>query len=118
MWSCRTSTGQAEGALGDDVALDLTRTGVDRAGPAGYEQLLPPVDRVTVALGPDQPGRALQVGRDLAEALLVLAPEQLRGRRPGAGILTLGQLGQQPQAGEAHDLHMGVRPGEVLPHQR
>src|SRR5260370_30268079 len=78
--------GQAQGALADDVPLDLAGPGVDRAGPAAEEHALPGGHRVSAAVRPEQPVRALDADRDLAQPLVVLAPEEfghrsLRARR-------------------------------------
>src|SRR6201992_232700 len=110
--------GQAQGALADDVALDLAGPGVDGAGPAGQEHALPGGDRVVVAVRPQQGVRALDVHGQLAELLVVLAPEQLghRGFRPRR--TARGQRGQRAQAAEAHQLDLGVGPGQALPDQR
>src|ERR1700760_817366 len=110
--------GQAQGALADDVALDLAGPGVDGAAPAGQEHTLPGTDRVVVAVRPQQGVRALDVHGQLAELLVVLAPEQLghRGFRPRR--TARGQRGQRAQAAEAHQLDLGVGPGQPLPDQR
>src|SRR2546427_163591 len=41
MWSCSTAARQAEHALGDDVALDLRGTGVDRLRLCPHPSVLP-----------------------------------------------------------------------------
>src|SRR5215470_16658004 len=73
--------GQAQGSLGDDVALDLVRARVDGPGPAGEEHVLPAGRGVPAALWPDQCVGALDADCDLAEPLVVLAPEELVDRR-------------------------------------
>src|SRR6478672_3903146 len=109
---------QAEGALADDVPLDLAGARVDGAGPAGQEPALPPGDWVAVAVGPQQPVAALDRDRDLAELLVVLRPEQLGHRRLGTRLLPGRDLGEGAQPGEPHDLDLGVGPGELLAHER
>src|SRR5262249_51356625 len=109
---------QAEGPLPDDRPLDLAGARVDRAGPAGQEDVLPGRDRVAVALGADQPVRAGDAEGDLAEALVVLAPEQLADGGLGARRAALGDLGQLAEPGEAHQLHAGPGAGQVLADQR
>src|SRR5690348_12453182 len=73
--------GQAQGALADDAALDLARARVDGPRAAGQEDVLPAAGRVAGAIRSQQAVRALDRHRDLAEPLVVLAPEQLGHRR-------------------------------------
>ncbi len=49
---------------------------------------------------------------------MVLAPGQLGDRRLGAGLLALGDPREGAQPAEAHHLHAGVGPGELLADQR
>jgi hypothetical protein len=89
----RGSCGQVEHALGDDVALDLGRAGVDRAG-ARPEELARPVDvgpRVR-AVAEELAAGAEEVERRLAEALVELAPVDLLDRRLGPGTLPSAKL--------------------------
>src|SRR6201996_3427088 len=110
--------GQAQDALADDVALNLAGAGVDGAAPAGQEHALPGGDRVVVALRPQQGARALDVHGQLAELLVVLAPEQLGHRGLGSGRPACGHGGPRAQAAEAHQFDLGVGPGQALPDQR
>src|ERR1700722_60906 len=110
--------GQAQSTLTDDVPLDLAGAGEDRAGPAAEEHALPRGDRVAVPVRPQQAVRALDADRDLAQALVVFAPEQLGHRGLRARRATRGQLGQGAQAGEAHQLDLRVGPRELLADQR
>src|SRR5919109_2886945 len=105
--------GQAERTLPDDVALDLARPGVDRARPAGEEDVLPqarPVLALGAPLGPDQRVRAQDIDRDLTKAAVVLAPAQLRDRGLRPRLAARRQLAQLPEPGEPHDLNLRVRP--------
>src|SRR5215469_16402602 len=88
--------GQAQGALGDDVALDLVRARVDAPGPAGEEDVLPAGRGVFLAVRPDQRVGALDADRDLAELLVILAPEQLVDRRLRTWPPALREPGQRP----------------------
>src|SRR5271165_4350302 len=110
--------GQAQGAFADDVPLDLAGPGVDRAGPAAQEHALPRADRIAVAVRPQQPLGALDADRDLAQALVVLAPEQFGHRSLRARRAARRHLRQRAQAGEPHQLDLRVGPGEPLPDQR
>src|SRR3984957_12763152 len=109
--------GQAERPFADDVPLYLAGARVDGAGPAAQEDVLPLADRISVAVRPQQPVAALDADRDLAEPLVVLAPEQLGHRGLRARRPALGHLGEGAQPAEPHDLGLGVGPGELLPHQ-
>src|SRR5215472_2035500 len=110
--------GQAERSFADDVALDLAGPRVDGACPAGQEYVLPLRCRISAAVGTDQRVGADDVDRDLAEPLVVLAPDQLGDRGLGARRLALGCLGKRSQPVEPHDLDPGERPGQVLTGQR
>ncbi len=116
--SGRRLLGQAEGPLADDGALDLAGAGVDGARAAAQEDVLPLAGRVAVAFGPEQAVGADDAHRDLAEPLVVFAPEQLVDRGLGAGRLPGGDLGQRAQPAEAHQLDAGVGLGQLLAHQR
>src|SRR3954447_13957246 len=84
--------GQADDALGDDVAKDLRRTGLDRVAAAAQLLVLPvavPDRAVAVELG----GQALQRERELRQPLVGLRPVQLRDRPLRAGHAGLLQRG-------------------------
>ena len=89
-----------------------------RAGPAAQEHALPAADRVAVAVRPEQPVGALDADRDLAQALVVLAPEQLGHRGLRARRAARRHLRQRAKAGEPHQLDLRVGPGELLADQR
>src|SRR4051812_20679588 len=74
---------EAEHALGDDVAEDLRRAGLDRVAPAAELLVMPPAVV-------EDPFRAEQLAPELRQALVLLRPAQLdrRALRPGdAGAL-------------------------------
>ena len=90
---------QAEHHLADDVALDLRRPGVDRAG-ARVEERADPAPRAVrragvvglerarrAAAGRRQRLGAEDVDRQLGDLLVVLAPVQLRDRAVGTGVV-------------------------------
>src|ERR1019366_5247940 len=109
--------GQTEGALTDDVLLDLTGAGVGGSGATGEEDVLPLVGGVPLAVGTNHRVGAYDVEGDLTEDLVVLAPEQLRDRRLGSGLAALGQRREESQARVSHQLHLGVAPGQTLTDQ-
>ena len=79
--------GQAEDALGDDVALDLVGAGVDRAGQR--EEVAVGPARLDLGLGPEQVERGL-VQRDVE-----LGPEDLVDRAGRAHVAAVGQPGDR-----------------------
>src|ERR1700744_5031058 len=109
---------QAEGTLPDDVPLDLTGARIDGAGPAAEEHALPGGDLVAVAFRPQQAVSSLDRHRDLAQLLVVLAPEELGDGGLGARRAARRDLGEGAQAAVPHQLHLRVGPGEALADQR
>src|SRR6266851_856402 len=109
---------QAEHPLADDAALDLACTRINRARAAGQEDVLPGCRRVTGPVGADQRVGAYDAHRQLAQSLVVLAPDQLGDRRLRPWRPAFGCGCQRPQSVELHDLDTGVGTGQFLPDQR
>src|SRR5438067_11622251 len=68
---------EAEHALGDDVAEDLRRAGLDRVPPAAELLIVPPAVV-------ENPFRAEQLAPELRQPLVLLGPAQLDRRALGA----------------------------------
>src|SRR6266567_7238920 len=87
-------TREPEHPLGDDVALDLARPGVDRLGPAGHEDAVRLVDLVLAAWLAlhEQRVRAQHLHLELAEVAVPGGPEQLADARLGPEHTCLDEL--------------------------
>src|SRR5579875_183992 len=122
--------GEPQGPLPDYVPLDLAGAREDGAGAAGHESCLPTSEVVgagfslpvgLAARGVPLAGQhrvgAEQTDSDLAETLVVLRPEQLVDAGLRAGLTLGGEGGEQAQTLEPHQLHVRVRPGQVLANQ-
>src|SRR5881397_3221426 len=94
--------GQAQGALADDVALDLVGAAVDRVGAREQEQRL--FARELVRRRVRQQGRHTpDVHGELAECLVPVRPRQLGDRRFGTGR-TVAHVGERAQRVEPQQL--------------
>src|SRR5438270_4353320 len=112
--------GQAQGPLADDVALDLAGAREDGSRPAGHEGRLPAAQLVLQArlARAQHPVGAEHPQGELAEAGVVLGPEQLAHAGLRAGLPLGGERSQQTDPLVTHQGHVGVGPGQVLTHQR
>src|SRR5580765_6780007 len=87
---------KAEHALGDDVAQDLARSGLDRVA-ARAELLVAPVAVVLPAE---------DLHRELRQPLVLLGPVQLRARALGPGDAGLHQLRRRAVVGQLERLEL------------
>src|SRR6266508_2385638 len=111
------AAGQAEDALGDDVAQHLGGAGLDGVAPAA-EMLVLPV-AAPGAVGPVELGRRPeQLERQLGEPLVRLRPVQLGHRPLGAGDAGPHQAGEGAVVGVAQALQVDPEAGDALAHQR
>src|SRR5437588_8395781 len=110
------SAAQAEQPLGDDVALDLRAAAPDGLRTRPQERVLQ-VEQVELAVGVlvMQPG---DVGEQLTDVLVGLAPLQLRHARRRAELLALLDLREHVQRVVLQALQLDDRAGDLLPKQR
>src|ERR1700722_2946810 len=106
MRSASLSPRQPEHPLGDDVALDLVRAGVDRAGEGELEALHPGA----VDLGV----RAEEAEGDLVHSHVHLRPEDLVQARLGADRLSVGEPRRGLEGVEAVALGVDPRLGDLV----
>src|SRR5690606_21848919 len=115
-WRSPGLPGEAQGALADDVPLDLARAGVDGVGPAEQEQPAQGGDLLGVAGALAVAGHrrgAEHVHGQLAQLLVERRPVELGDQRLAAERARRAP-GQRAQGVEAHDLEADVGPGEPL----
>src|SRR5215467_580900 len=118
MWPCSPSAWEAEHALGNDVALDLRRAGVDRLGLGPHPAVLPaPVFDRELRFGRESAVHALDADRRLLQALVHLAPVELGQTGLWSWRVAVLGAGQVAQADEPED--MGFDPGlrDALAHR-
>src|SRR5262245_36295707 len=108
--------GQPDGAIGEDVLLDLGSTSADRRVALEDEEPVPRavVDGVGAALLED-PGGAEEVDGQLGQGLGEVAPLQLGQWDLGPGLLALQHLGQGPVVEQARELDLRVGLGDAGP---
>src|SRR5438132_2796037 len=111
--------GQPENTLGEDIAQDLGRAGADSA--AARQELvefpLAVVRRPGRAVG-DLRVRADDLGRDVRQLLVELAPEELRGRAFGPGRAAAQDLREAAVAVELERLLAYPESRQLLPEDR
>src|SRR2546426_3603506 len=130
MWSCSTAARQAEHALGDDVALDLRGTRVDRLRLCPHPSVLPAAvfDRER-GFRRQRTVHAFDANGGFLEPFVHLAPVELdhaRLRARRKAVLSLGEIAQADQAEYVRfDLRLGdllssggVAAGAAVPRQR
>src|SRR5262245_13970946 len=107
--------GQPEYALAQDVAQNFRRPGPDAAGPGQQLVELPLtlVGRPLRAVGDLRVGTD-DLGGDLGQLLIDLAPEQLRGRALGAGSAATQDVGEAPVTVEGQGLLADPEAGHLL----
>src|SRR5260221_14379396 len=99
------SSGEAEHPLGDDVALDFGRSGVDRFRLRPHPAVLPAaVLQREWRLRRERAVRALKPDRELLHALVHLAPVELGEARLWAGRMPMLGAGQGAQADDLEDV--------------
>src|SRR5207248_6326750 len=110
---------EAEHALGDDVALDLRRAGVDRLGLRPHPAVLPaPVLDREGRLRREGAVHALDSNRRLLHSLVHLAPVQLGHARLWAGRVTVLRAREVAQADEPEDVRLDLSLRDLLPGRR
>src|SRR5919204_1622781 len=117
-WSYSSSPGEAEHPLGDDVALDLGRAGIDRLCLRPHPGVLPPpvLDRLIGARS-ERPVHPLHADRGLLQPLVHLAPVKLRDAGLRAGRVAVLGAGEVAQADEPEDVGLDLRLRDPLAHR-
>src|SRR5256885_6154796 len=115
MWSCSTAARQAEHALGDNVALDLRGTGVDRLRLCPHPSVLPAAvfDRER-GFRRQRTVHAFDANRGFLEPFVHLAPVELDHARLRAWRVAVLSLGEIAQSDQAEYVRFDLRLGDLL----
>src|SRR5256885_5681763 len=115
MWSCSSAARQAENSLGDDVALDLRGTRVDRRRLCPHPSVLPAAvfDRER-GFRRQRTVHAFDAQGGFLEPFVHLAPVELDHARLWARRVTMLSLGQIAQADEAEYVRFDLGLGDLL----
>src|SRR5207247_11342549 len=118
LW-CSPAAGEAEHALGDDVALDLGRSRVDRLGLRPHPAVLPaPILHGELRVGRERAVHPLDADRRLLQPLVHLAPVKLGHARLGPRSVAVLGPSQVAKPDHTEYVRLDAGLGDPLPRRR